>query len=103
MDLELTTKRDGKELTVSLNGEVNTITAPRLKERIDAELPDTDVLILDFAGCDFVSSAGLRVLVAAFKILKKRGGQMKLINIGKNFGEVLNITGLDVVFGIAQR
>ncbi len=103
MDLELTTKREGRELTVSLKGEVNTLTAPKLKELTNDELPDTDVLILDFTGCDFVSSAGLRVLVNDYKIMKKKGGQMKLVNIGKNFGEVLNITGLDVVFGIAQR
>lgn len=102
MDLELTTRREGKELTVSLKGEVNTITAPKLKELSDAELPETDVLVLDFAECDFVSSAGLRVLVNDYKVLKKKGGQMKLINIGKNFSEVLNITGLDTVFGIAQ-
>lgn len=100
MDLELTSNREGKELTVSLKGEVNTLTAPKLKDLIDGQLPDTDVLVLDFAGCDFVSSAGLRVLVNDYKILKKKGGQMKLINIGKNFSEVLNITGLDTVFGI---
>ena len=103
MDLELTTKREGKELTISLQGEVNTVTAPSLKTLIDAELPDTEVLVLDFAGCDFVSSAGLRVLANTYKMLKKSGGQMKLINIGKNFSEVLNITGLDVVFGLASR
>ncbi len=100
MDLELTAKRDGKEFTISLKGEVNTLTGPKLKELIEAELPDTDILVLDFEGCDFVSSAGLRILVNAFKVLKKRGGQMKLINIGNNFREVLNITGLDTVFGI---
>lgn len=100
MDLELTSNREGKELTVSLKGEVNTLTAPKLKDLIDGQLPDTDVLVFDFAGCDFVSSAGLRVLVNDYKILKKKGGQMKLINIGKNFSEVLNITGLDTVFGI---
>lgn len=101
MNLELTTNRDGKQLTVNLKGEVNTLTAPELKTLIDAQLPDTDVLVLDFAECDFVSSAGLRVLVNTYKVLKKRNGKMNLINIGKNFGEVLNITGLDVVFGLA--
>ena len=50
MDLELTSNREGKELTVSLNGEVNTLTAPKLKDLIDGQLPDTDVLVLDFAG-----------------------------------------------------
>ena len=99
MELKLTTKRDGRELTVSLNGEVNTMTAPELKELLDAELPETDSLLFDFSGCDRVSSAGLRVLLKTFKKLKARKGQMKILNIGPNFREVLDITGLDLVFG----
>ena len=99
MELKLTTKRDGRELTVSLNGEVNTLTAPELKALLDAELPETDSLLFDFSGCDSVSSAGLRVLLKTFKKLKARKGQMKILNIGPVFREVLDITGLDVVFG----
>ena len=99
MDLELTTKREGTQLTVALNGELNTMTAPELKALLDAELPNTETLFLDFAGCDFVSSAGLRVLLAAFKSLKAKKGTMELKNVGPTFSEVLDITGLDTVFG----
>ncbi len=99
MELKLTTKRDGRELTVSLNGEVNIMTAPELKALLDAELPETDSLLFDFSGCDSVSSAGLRVLLKTFKKIKARKGQMQILNIGPVFREVLDITGLDVVFG----
>lgn len=99
MDLELKTEREGSKLTVALSGEVNALTAPELKTLLDKELPETDSLFLDFAGCDFVSSAGLRALLAAFKTLKGKKGSMELVNVGPNFSEVLNITGLDAVFG----
>ena len=100
MELQLESKREGNELTIKLNGEINTGTAPQLKELLDAELTDAEVLTLDFEKCDFVSSAGLRILLATYKTLKARKAQMKLINIGPTFGEVLNITGLDAVFGV---
>ena len=75
------------------------MTAPELKALLDAELPETDSLLFDFSGCDSVSSAGLRVLLKTFKKIKVRKGQMKILNIGPVFREVLDITGLDVVFG----
>lgn len=99
MELELESKKEGNELTIKLSGEINTGTAPQLKELLDAEIADSDDITLDFEKCDFVSSAGLRALLSTFKALKAKKGQMKLVNIGPNFKEVLNITGLDVVFG----
>lgn len=98
-ELELKTQKEGNELTIFLKGEVNTGTAPQLKEILDAELPGLDAVTFDFKECDFVSSAGLRILLATFKTLKAKKGTMSIINIGPNFKEVLNITGLDKVFG----
>lgn len=100
MELELTSKWEGTSLLIALNGELNTLTAPEFKELIEENLPNTDRLSFDFAGCDFVSSAGLRVLLNTFKSMKRKGGTMELLNVGPNFSEVLNITGLDRVFGL---
>ena len=100
MELKLTTKKEGNELTVFLNGELNTTTAPQLQTLLNAQAKDATSLILDFSKCDFVSSAGLRVLLAAFKSFKAKKGVMKLSNVGESFSEVLNITGLDAVFGV---
>ena len=100
MDLELRTKSEGTACTVTLNGELNTLTAPELNAVLEEKLAETDALYLDFAGCDFVSSAGLRVLLNTFKSLKAKKGTMELMNVGPNFSEVLNITGLDAVFGM---
>jgi anti-sigma B factor antagonist len=100
MELEMTTKKDGKKMEVLLNGELNTNTAPELKALFEKELDASGELILDFKGCDFVSSAGLRVLLNTFKSMKSSGGKMSFLNIGPSFHEVLYITGLDAVFQV---
>lgn len=97
--MQLTTEKNGNEMTVRLSGELNAMTAPELSDLLDNELTD-DIqdLTLDYAECDYVSSAGLRVLLATFKKMKAAGGSMKLANVGANFRDVLENTGLDAVF-----
>ena len=98
--MKLTTDKNGTELTVHLSGELNTLTAPELSALLDKELDGVEMLTLDFAECDYVSSAGLRVLLGTFKQMKASGGDMRLVNVGEGFMEVLENTGLDTVFDI---
>ena len=98
--MTLTTEKNGTQLTVHLNGELNTLTAPELTALLEKELGGVQALTLDFAECDYVSSAGLRVLLATFKQMKAAKGSMGLANVGENFKDVLENTGLDAVFGI---
>ena len=98
--MKLTPKKNGTELTIQLSGELNTLTAPELSSLLDKELGGVQHLILDFTECDYVSSAGLRVLLATFKLLKTAKGSMELTNVGENFKDVLQNTGLDAVFGV---
>ena len=98
--MKLTSKKNGNELTVQLSGEMNTMTAPELSALLAKELDGVKKLILDFAECDYVSSAGLRVLLATFKQMSQAKGSMELTNVGVNFRAVLKNTGLDAVFGI---
>ena len=95
----LTTEKNGTQLTVHLSGELNTVTAPELSGLLDKELGGVKALTLDFAECDYVSSAGLRLLLATFKQMRAANGSMALANIGENFRDVLKNTGLDAVFG----
>lgn len=96
--MELTTEKNGAEMTVHLSGELNAITAPELSDLLEKELDGVMDLTLDYAECDYVSSAGLRVLLATFKQMKSVGGNMTLVNVGVNFMDVLENTGLDAVF-----
>lgn len=98
--MTLTTDKNGSNLTVHLNGELNTMTAPELSALLNKELGGVQALTLDFTECDYVSSAGLRVLLATFKQMKAAKGTMALANVGENFRDVLENTGLDAVFGI---
>lgn len=81
-----------------MSGELNTLTAPELSSLLDKELSGVQELTLDFTGCDYVSSAGLRVLLATFKKMKAAKGSMTLSNVGENFMDVLSNIGLDAVF-----
>ncbi len=98
--MTLTTEKNGTALTVRLSGELNTLTAPELTALLNKELGGVNALTLDFAECDYVSSAGLRVLLATFKQMKAAKGNMSLANVGENFKDVLENTGLDAVFGV---
>jgi anti-sigma B factor antagonist len=98
--MKLTTEKNGTALTVHLSGELNTLSAPELSALLSKELGGVNALTLDFAQCDYVSSAGLRVLLATFKQMKAAKGSMKLSNVGENFLDVLQNTGLDAVFGV---
>jgi anti-sigma B factor antagonist len=98
--MTLTTEKNGTELTVRLSGELNTQTAPELSGLLSKELDGVQELTLDFAECDYVSSAGLRVLLATYKQMSAAKGSMELTNVGENFRDVLENTGLDSVFGI---
>ena len=98
--MKLTTEKNGSALTVHLSGEVNILTAPELSALLDKELPGVKALTLDFTECDYVSSAGLRVLLATFKKLKAAGGSMELANVGTGLMNVFQITGLARVFGL---
>ena len=98
--MTLTAEKNGTALTVRLSGELNTLTAPELSALLTKELGGVQALTLDFTECDYVSSAGLRVLLATFKQMKAAKGSMSLANVGENFRDVLENTGLDAVFGI---
>ncbi len=98
--MEIKSDLNGEELKVTLAGELNTLTSPKLSEALTPYLEKINSLVLDFKDCDYVSSAGIRVLLSSYKILKKTQGNMRLENVGENFKEVLEATQLDAVFGV---
>lgn len=95
MELQFEEKED--TLTLSIEGRVDTTTAPILEQALQKEWK-TKNLMLDFAKLEYVSSAGLRVLLAALKKAKKQGGVMKLFNLNASVMEVFEITGFKNIF-----
>ena len=90
--MEINTTMNGSEYIVALSGELNTLTAPKLSETIDPYLEKITKLTLDFAQCDYVSSAGLRVLLSAQKTMNKQGS-MVVRGANEDIMEIFDVTG----------
>lgn len=83
---------NGSELTLGLEGRLDTTTAPELETVIQNELSDVKELVFDFKNLEYISSAGLRVLLSAQKIMNKNG-KMKIINVNDMITEIFEVTG----------
>ena len=85
-------KRNAEETTIELSGRLDTTTAPVLDKTINNDLEGTKNLILNFKNLEYISSAGLRVLLGAQKKMQKIGS-MKVINVREEVMEVFEMTG----------
>ena len=85
-------KRTEEELVLQIVGRLDTNTAPALDKAITENLSGIKSLIMDFKGLEYISSAGLRVLLSAQKKMQ-RIGEMKVINVCEEVMEVFEITG----------
>ena len=97
--MNITTKKENTTLTVALEGRLDTTTAPELDVFAEKKLADTQELVLDFADLEYISSAGLRVLLKLQKVMNKKGS-MKLIHVGEVVKEVFEITGFTDILTI---
>lgn len=88
---------NGEALTLIVSGRLDTQTAPELEKELDSVLADTKELTFDFANLEYVSSAGLRVILKAQKAMNAQGS-MKLTGVNDSIMEVFDITGfLDIL------
>ena len=85
-------KKNASETIIQIVGRLDTITAPVLDRTINEDIGDTKNLVLDIKGMDYISSAGLRVLLGAQKKMQKIGS-MKVINVSEEVMDVFQMTG----------
>ena len=85
-------KRSAEETIIEVAGRLDTITAPALDKTINDDIADTKNLVLDLKGLEYISSAGLRVLLAAQKKIQKVGS-MQVTNVCESVMDVLEMTG----------
>ena len=85
-------KRNAPTTLIALGGRLDTTTAPALDKMIREDIADNEHLVLDLKGLEYLSSAGLRVLLGAQKKIKQNGS-MKLINVCEAVMEVFEMTG----------
>ena len=85
-------KKQAEATTIELVGRLDTTTAPALDKAINEDIGDAKNLVLDIKGLEYISSAGLRVLLAAQKKMQKVGS-MKVVNVCEAVMEVFEMTG----------
>ena len=90
--MKITKSMDGTTLNIALEGRLDTTTASELEQELKNSMDGADALTLDFSKLDYISSAGLRVLLSAHKTMSKKGG-MKVVNVNEIVSEVFDVTG----------
>lgn len=90
---------DGTKLTVALEGRLDTTTAPKLEAELKESLNGVTEVVLDFEKLEYISSAGLRVLLSAQKIMNKQGS-MKLIHVNETIQEIFEVTGFSDILTV---
>lgn len=97
MNIQVT--NENETLLISLEGRLDTTTAPDLQKTLDETIADHKKLILDFEKLSYISSAGLRVLLAAQKIMNHQG-EMKILHVNETIAEIFEVTGFSDILTV---
>lgn len=90
--------KNGTTLTVKPEGRLDIATSPELEKRMAPEMEGMTEIIIDMERVEYISSGGLRVLLAAEQEMEDRDGQMKVIHVNEHIMKILDITGfLDII------
>ena len=89
-----------KELTIKVDTQIDTVTAPDFENEINDEMGKFDSLILDFEKLEYISSAGLRVLIMTQKKLQPQSIPFTIINTPDMIKDIISVSGLDKVLNV---
>ena len=90
---------NGTELSIALSGRLDTTMAPLLEAELKRSIGGVELLVLDFSALEYLSSAGLRVLLAAQKVMNKQG-KMVIRGVNETIAEVFEITGFSEILTV---
>ncbi len=90
--MTITKNMNGTTLEIALEGRLDTMTAPELEAALNESVDGAESLTMDFSKLEYISSAGLRVLLSAHKAMTAKGG-MKVTNVNEIVQEVFEVTG----------
>ena len=90
--LNISKKIENGQAVYALEGRLDTVTSPDLEKELKDSLNDVKELIMDFEKLEYISSAGLRVLLSAQKVMNKQG-TMKIIHVNESIMEIFEVTG----------
>ena len=97
--MKISQNMNGTNLNIALEGRLDTTTAPELEKALKDNMDAANELTMDFEKLDYISSAGLRVLLSAHKTMMKKGG-MKVVNANEMVKEVFDVTGFADILDI---
>jgi anti-sigma B factor antagonist len=97
MTINKTQKAD--TLEIALEGRLDTMTSPELEAELNKSMNDAEKLVMDFSKLDYISSAGLRVLLSAHKVMNRKGG-LKITHVNDIVQEVFEVTGFSDILDI---
>ena len=90
--MKIEQNKTGSKLCMALEGRLDTTTAPQLEEELKSSLAGITDLVFDFAKLEYISSAGLRVLLSTQKVMNRQGS-MKILHVNEIIMEVFEVTG----------
>ena len=94
--MQITTNISNQNLIISLSGRLDTITSPQLEEEINRNsFDEIETVTHNMRALEYISSAGLRVVLKLHKKMTAQGGQLKLINVNDMIMEIFTMTGMD--------
>ena len=96
--MEIKTTTEGTRLTIAVSGRADTVTAPELEAGL--KFGDATCVVIDLANVPYMSSAGLRLLLAAHKTMLGKGGELQIANVQEDVREVLDITGFSDILNL---
>ncbi|MBQ7158963.1 MAG: STAS domain-containing protein [Treponema sp.] len=97
--MTITKAQNGTALTLAVEGRLDTVTAPELEKEIAENSAEANELVVDFTKLDYISSAGLRVLLSAHKNFAKKGG-MTITNVNETVMDIFDVTGFKDILNI---
>lgn len=100
MAMNITTSADGSGITLYFEGRLDTVTSPKLEEELVSLMNETNTIIFDFTKLEYLSSAGLRVILSTHKKLKAAGGMLKVANVNEVIKNVFDLTGFSDILNI---
>ena len=98
--MEVKFNKQDSTLTVVISGNIDTVTAPELDAQLQENLSDVKDLVLDFAAVDYISSAGLRVVLMANQQMEDVDGNMTVKNVNEDVRDVFEMTGFDSLLNL---
>ena len=93
-------ERNGTTLTVKPTGELNSVTSPFFENELNERLTGVSLVVIDFAGVVYITSAGLRIILTLEKSLRKQNAEMKLIHVNEQIMEIFDLVGFADVIAI---